>query len=69
MTLDESQRRLLKELGLLTSKPVLLVANVDERDLLGQGHLVQTLRPPFSVEDIAHYPSCSIILEKILLPL
>lgn len=65
MTLDESQRRLLKELGLLTSKPVLLVANVDERDLLGQGHLVQTLRQRAQKHGGVVVPVCAKLESEI----
>lgn len=42
--LDENERKLVYDCHLLTSKPVLYVANVDEDDLDGESEHVQTLR-------------------------
>ena len=41
LTLDEAEKKAVKEFGLLTAKPILYVANVDETDLEGKGPLVQ----------------------------
>jgi len=49
----------LRELQLLTSKPVLYVANVDESDLAGKGPLVQTLRKRSEEEGGAVVPICA----------
>jgi GTP-binding protein YchF len=42
--LDAEERRLLRSLGMITAKPVLFVANVDERDPNGTGPLVERVR-------------------------
>ena len=44
MTLKPEETKLIKTLGLMTSKKVLYVANVDESDPLGQGPLTQQVR-------------------------
>lgn len=44
LTLDESEAKAIMSFGLMTAKPVLYVANVDETDLEGQGPLVQQVR-------------------------
>ncbi len=42
--LEEEERRILRSLGMITAKPVLFVANVDEKDPTGSGPLVQKVR-------------------------
>lgn len=44
MGLKPDEMKLIKPLGLMTSKKVLYVANVDESDPLGQGELTQKVR-------------------------
>ncbi|MEY4942766.1 MAG: redox-regulated ATPase YchF, partial [Planctomycetota bacterium] len=44
LELEEEERRILRSLGMITAKPVLFVANVDEKDPNGTGPLVQTVR-------------------------
>jgi len=44
LELDPVHGKLLKSFGMLTAKPVLWVANVDESDLTGQGPLVRPVR-------------------------
>ncbi|QDG51596.1 redox-regulated ATPase YchF [Persicimonas caeni] len=44
LELNDNERRLVHDCHLLTMKPVLYVANVDENDLEGQSEHVQTLR-------------------------
>ena len=41
---DDEGRRVLRSLGMITAKPVLFVANVDDKDPTGQGPLVQKVR-------------------------
>jgi hypothetical protein len=41
LDLTETEQAAIKELGLLSAKPILYVANVDESDLEGSGELVQ----------------------------
>lgn len=42
--LDEPEAKSIASFGLMTAKPILYVANVDESDLEGQGALVQAVR-------------------------
>lgn len=44
LELEEEERRILRSLGMITAKPVLFVANVDEKDPNGTGPLVQKVR-------------------------
>jgi GTP-binding protein YchF len=44
MTWDKEEMRIIASYGLLTAKPVLYVANVDETDLKGEGKLVTAVR-------------------------
>ncbi|MEZ6139463.1 MAG: redox-regulated ATPase YchF [Zavarzinella sp.] len=44
LTFDEAERKAVSSYGLMTAKPILYVANVDENDLQGTGPLVQQLR-------------------------
>ncbi len=41
---DKDERRIVSSYGLLSAKPILYVANVDESDLHGTGELVQAVR-------------------------
>ncbi len=41
---DESEVKILRGLGLMTLKPILYIANVDESDLQGQGEKVKAVR-------------------------
>ncbi|OYW13606.1 MAG: redox-regulated ATPase YchF [Planctomycetales bacterium 12-60-4] len=41
---DENERKAVSSFGLMTAKPILYVANVDETDLHGEGPLVQQVR-------------------------
>lgn len=41
---EEPDRKLVSSYGLMTAKPILFVANVDENDLEGKGPLVQQVR-------------------------
>ena len=44
MELDEAERKLVSSFGLMTAKPILYVANIDENDLDGNGSLVGQVR-------------------------
>ena len=44
LTLPEQEAKAVQSFGLLTAKPILFVANVDESDLAGQGPLVRRVR-------------------------
>ena len=44
LTLGEEEAKAISSFGLLTAKPILYVANVDENDLEGKGPIVQKLR-------------------------
>ena len=44
LTLDETEAKAIESFGLMTAKPVLYVANVDETDLGGEGPLVRKVR-------------------------
>ena len=55
---DTDDRKLIKSLGLITSKKVLYVANVDEGDLHGQGPLVQKVRERAKTEGGGVVPVC-----------
>ena len=44
LTLEEQEAESISSYGLLTAKPILYVANVDESDLLGEGAMVQQVR-------------------------
>jgi ribosome-binding ATPase len=56
---DPAAAKALAELQLLTAKKVLYVANVDERDLHGQGEHVQKLRERSQTEDGTVVPVCA----------
>ncbi len=57
--LDEAQAKELKSFGLITAKPVLYVANVDEDDLHGEGELVKRVRDRAAAEGGAVVPVCA----------
>ena len=44
LALDDQDAQVLSSFGLMTAKPILYVANVDESDLAGEGPLVQKVR-------------------------
>ncbi len=52
-------QKILKGLSLLTAKPVLYVANVDESDLHGKGPLVEKVRQRAATENGAVVPVCA----------
>ena len=44
LELDDDEKKIVRGLGLMTAKPILYVANVDENDLSGTGTLVNKVR-------------------------
>jgi len=65
LALDEAERRAVKELGLLTAKPILYVANVDETDLEGRGPLVQQVRAAAARAGAEVVPVCAKLEAEI----
>src|SRR5699024_4108448 len=59
LTDDEAEVKILKSFGMLTAKPVLYVANVDENDLHGQGDLVGQVRQRAEKEGGLVVPVCA----------
>ena len=53
------ERRIIQTTGLMTSKKVLYIANVDEADLHGQGPLVQVVRQRAEREGSTVVPVCA----------
>ena len=62
---DPEAQKEIKGLSLITAKPVLYVANVDESDLLGQGPLVQAVRKRAAEEGGAVVPVCAKIESEL----
>ncbi len=44
LVLEEAEAKAISSFGLMTAKPILFIANVDEKDLQGQGELCQKVR-------------------------
>jgi hypothetical protein len=65
LTLDEAERHAVKEFGLLTAKPILYVANVDETDLEGKGPLVQKVRAAAAAAGAEVVPVCAKLEAEI----
>ena len=65
LTLDEGERVAVKEFGLLTAKPILYVANVDETDLDGKGPLVQKVREAAAKAGADVVPVCAKLEAEI----
>jgi len=62
---DPEQKKALKQLGLITLKPVLFVMNVDEDDLLGEGPLAQRVREHAKREGAECVPVCAKIESEL----
>ena len=56
---SEEELRIVRSLGLMTAKPVLYVANVDENDLQGNSPLVQQVRDYASASGAGVVPVCA----------
>jgi len=59
LALSEAERAAVKEFGLLTAKPILYVANVDESDVAGSGPLVQAVREQAAKSGAEVVPVCA----------
>jgi hypothetical protein len=62
---DPEARKVFQSLSLLTAKPVLYVANVNEGDLLGRGPLVQKVRERAAAEGGGVVPVCAKIESEL----
>jgi len=65
LTLDPLQAAAISSFGLLTAKPILYVANVDESDLAGEGPLVQQVRAFAAKVGASVVPICAKLEEEI----
>ncbi|MCA3004802.1 MAG: redox-regulated ATPase YchF [Planctomycetaceae bacterium] len=65
---DPEEKKVVKSLGMLSSKPVLYIANVDEDDIHGQGEFAQRVRARAAEEKMQVVPICARI-ESELAPL
>lgn len=62
---DPEEKRVVKSLGMLSSKPVLYVANVDESDPLGEGEMAQRVRQRAAEEHMQVVPVCAKIESEL----
>ncbi len=65
LALDEIESKAINSFGLMTAKPVLYVANVDESDLEGKGPLVQKVRDFADKVGAAVVPVCAKLEAEI----
>jgi GTP-binding protein YchF len=62
---DENEAKVVSSYGLMTAKPVLYVANVDENDLEGKGKLVQQVRDFAAKVGASVVPVCAKLEAEI----
>jgi hypothetical protein len=65
MEFDENEAKVVASYGLMTAKPILYVANVDENDLEGKGKLVQQVRDFASKVGASVVPVCAKLEAEI----
>ena len=65
LTLDDLESDAISSFGLLTAKPILYVANVDESDLMGLGPLVQQVREFAAKVGASVVPVCAKLESEI----
>jgi GTP-binding protein YchF len=65
LELDEAEAKSIESFGLMTAKPILYVANVDESDLEGKGPLVQAVREFAKKVGAAVIPVCAKLEAEI----
>jgi GTP-binding protein YchF len=65
LALDDAERQAVKEFGLLSAKPILYVANVDETDLDGKGPLVEKVRAAAAAAGAEVVPVCAKLEAEI----
>ena len=63
--LEETELELVRDCHLLTIKPILYIANVDEGDLHGEGELVQRVRKLAAEQGAGVVPVCGAIEEEL----
>lgn len=62
---DPQEAKILANFGMMTSKPVLYIANVDENDLAGEGPLVQKVREYAAAHGASVVPVCAKLESEI----
>ncbi len=62
---DPQEAKILASFGMMTSKPVLYIANVDENDLAGEGPLVQKVREYAAANGASVVPVCAKLESEI----
>ena len=62
---DKDEKRIIASYGLLSAKPILYVANVDETDLAGKGPLVQAVRDFAAKVGAGVVPVCAKLESEI----
>lgn len=62
---DPEEKKVVKSLGMLSSKPVLYVANVDESDPMGEGDMAQRVRKRATEEHMQVVPVCAKIESEL----
>ncbi len=62
---DPEEKKVVKSLGMLSSKPVLYVANVDESDPLGEGEMAKLVRKRAAEEHMEVVPVCAKIESEL----
>ena len=65
MEFDENEAKVVASYGLMTAKPILYVANVDENDLEGKGKLVQQVREFAAKVGASVVPVCAKLEAEI----
>ncbi|WLD10913.1 redox-regulated ATPase YchF [Planctellipticum variicoloris] len=65
MTFEGDEAKIVSSFGLMTAKPILYVANVDETDLEGQGPLVQQVREFAAKVGASVVPVCAKLEAEI----
>jgi GTP-binding protein YchF len=65
LALDDAERQAVKEFGLLSAKPILYVANVDETDLDGKGPMVEQVRAAAAAAGAEVVPVCAKLEAEI----
>ncbi|MDR3623328.1 MAG: redox-regulated ATPase YchF [Paludisphaera borealis] len=65
LTLDEQEAAAISSFGLMTAKPILYVANVDESDLAGKGPLAMKVRERAALVGAGMVPVCAKLEAEI----
>jgi len=65
LTLDEAESKAIRSFGLMTAKPILYIANVDETDLHGQSTMVQKVRELAQKKGALVVPVCAKLESEI----